>query len=103
MGANSSALPCCSLWIRLYISFDLVAVSLDNCTCCAVAVDPVFRTSDAISCRNWLVVFCCYLIFANSASVASFSATNWSMCACIRTVGGRVGAGVDLRVALFLP
>ena len=40
---------------------------------------------------------------ANYASAASVSPTSWSMCACIRAVGGRGGAGVDLQVVGFLP
>jgi len=78
-------------------------VSPDSCTCCAVATEAVFCTSAAVRYRNWLVVVYCDLIFGNSTSAASVSATSWSICACICAVGGRGGAGVDLRVAGFLP
>ena len=80
-----------------------MAVSPDNCTCCAVAADVVFCTSAAVCCKNCLVVVFCALILANSASAASYSTTNWSMGACILAVGGNVRTGVDLHIAGFLP
>ena len=78
-------------------------MSPDKRTCYTVAVDAVFCTFTAVRCRNWMVVACCDLIIDNSTSAASFSTSSWSICACTHAVGGRGGAGVDLRLASFLP